>query len=252
VKQIYGDEFGETILFAKDPNPENFAKEPNNCFVHENIDSVSINVTRNLKADGMTIRVSYTPEGVKQNGGGYTQGHKPDFSSFKGFPDKVFGGNTGNQTPNATASLDNLRTLSSFKDDEAYMIEYKFKAYRTEDGKEFDLVEFKYEKTIDCSIWFEYECGFDGDMLKRFDLRKGIMQSVDHGRDADTNLAIVNKSISALFGQDIQFQKSDFNDKGTARIDIEKQLGEKNVYIVLLCKTDGQAWWSVVGKNYLF
>ena len=251
VKQIYGEEFGETILFAKDPNPDNYTKRPNDLSIHQTVNGININVARNLDEDSLHIRVSYNAEGSKKNGGGITQGHTPDFSVFKGLPDNVFGGNTGNQTPNDTAFLDNLRSVSNFKTEDAYMIEYKFLAYKTEDGKEHDNVEFKYEKTIDCSLWFQYDCAFDGDTLKKFSLQKGIMQSVDHGRDADTNLAIINKSLSTLFGQDITVQKSDLDDKGSAKITIDKQLGEQKRTISINVKNDGQAWWSIAGKLYL-
>ena len=100
-------------------------------------------------------------------------------------------------------------------------------------------------------MWFEYDCAFEGDTLKQFALSKGIMQSVDHGRDADTNLAIINKSLSTLFGQDITIQKSDLDDKGSAKITIDKQLGEQKRTISINVKNDGQAWWSIAGKLYL-
>ena len=251
VKQVYGEDFGEKILFAKDPDPDKYAKHPDDLSIHETIDGVNINVTRNLNKDSMHILVSLNAEGCKNNGGGITQGHTPDFSAFKGLPDNVFGGNTGNQTPNDTAFLDTLRSLSDFTDSDSYTIEYKFLAYKTEDGKEHDSVEIKYEKTIDCSIWFEYQCAFDGDTLTKFSLSKGIMQSVDHGRDADTNLKIINETLTALFGQEITVQTSDLNDQGYGKITIDKQLGDQNRTISIEVKNDGQAWWSIAGKLYL-
>ncbi len=251
VKEIYGESFGETLLFAKETDAEKYAKNPDCLYVHETIDQVNINVSRNLKADSMRIHVSCNAEGAKKNGGGIAGGHTPSFDSFKGLPNTVFAGTIGSQQLNDTSLADEFRAVTNFNTDKSYMIEYKLLSYKAENGKEYDTIYIKYEKTIDSALWFEYDVAFDGDIVDKLHIKHALCQCVDHGKSNEENLKFLNAGLSKLFGQDVNIQMSELHENTNGTFNIKTPLGsDKETAYSVQVTVNGQCWWSITSHLY--
>lgn len=245
VKEICGDELGEFVLFTKDPDPERYAKNPNNIHIDKSQNGVGLIVTRSLNETSMHILIDVTPDNSKQNSGGYTGGHEPDFTKIKGMPNAVFGGNIGVDEFNSENFADEYRKVCGFKDDDAFNASYDITAYIGENGFEFDTAEVKFDKTIDCSIWLNYSAGFKDEDLDTAGIKTGITQCVDHSRSKEDNLAMINKSMSAFFGTDVDVKMSDLNDKGRGEVKIPLGMKGNDGDTKVTVDCDGMLYWKI-------
>ena len=245
VRTVYGEDFGNVLLFAKDEDPEYLADKPNNLKIRREYDDMVIQAARVLKED----EVYFTAEvkGYSDNSGGYSAGHVPDFSGLRSLPDAMFAGDVSGQALNSTDIFSSFRTTSNFRTDDAYMVEYDVNSIVAEDGRQFDEIKFKYDKTVDSSLWLEYNVGYRGDEIVNLGWGTGIMQSTDYSKSMDENLAITNASLSALLGQDVNITSADLGGSDSGTVTIETELfGEPRTLTVDIL-LNNQAYWKVVG-----
>ena len=241
VKEIYGEELGELVLYAKEPDADAFAEKPNYMKIQADYAEGSFMASRNLQERELTINVSITNKA--DNTGGYTAGHEPNFEHFQGTVAATFGGDIGIETFNDNNFADKLCAAAGFPDAEYYGMEYDLNAYICEDGREFDDIMYKYSRLGDNLVWNQYTASFMGDEKVSHGIKQMIVDSGRNGKSKEENLNMINASLSKMFGQNLSVSMSELDNQGCGTVSLNIEIdGEKKPFKIKVDCGKGVYW----------
>ncbi|MBR3057596.1 MAG: hypothetical protein IKG93_06455 [Clostridiales bacterium] len=217
-KAVFGDEIADILLFAKEPDADKYAKNPNSLSVTVAKDGLKYHFYRVYSdAGSLGTKMMFWMELTREKKGGhpYDGGYEAKVSSFKYLPNEVFAGNIGKEDFIDVRSFgDQFYANQDFGDNVLLTMEdneYSIASYVCEDGREYYTAEFKKYEPSDLHI--QYTVGLkDGEVDKNTGFTIKAVSTRLHGKlkdDRDALLDQVKHMFKALTGEDLAFQMSD-------------------------------------------
>lgn len=232
VKEVYGEELGDVLLFAKDQDEDKYEKDPNHLGVSVTIDNLMYVFTRTVMdfgSLGMQVLFRMEVRNTEKIIHPYDGGYQAKVSEFRALPNTVFGGDIGNQDFMDVRNFANqFYANMDFGDNLLPGLEtneYTIEQYICEDGREFYTAEFyKYEPS-DLHLKYNLRLvnGEPEDGRPSFSLITSSTRL--HGDIRDDRQALLdqaNHMLTALFGTDFAVQMSEGEEDTNGEVRIEK------------------------------
>ena len=232
VKEVYGEDLADILLFAKGKDAKQYEKDPNHLMESVTKDDLKYVFSRSVTdfgSLGMQVLFRMEVRNTKKIIHPYDGGYQAKVSEFKALPNAVFSGDIGAQDFMDVRNFGNkFYANMNFGDNLLPGLEtneYTIEQYICEDGREFYTAEFyKYEPS---DLHLQYNLGLNNGQLE--DGRPGFSLKASstrlHGDIRDDRQSILdqaNHMLKALFGTDYALQMSEGQEDTNGEVMIEK------------------------------
>ena len=234
VKEVYGEELADILLFAKGQDAKQFEKDPNHLMESVTKGDLKYVFSRSVTdfgSLGMQVLFRMEVRNTKKTVHPYDGGYQAKVSEFKALPNTVFAGDIGNQDfMDVRNFADKFYANMNFGDNLLPGLEtneYTIEQYICEDGREFYTAEFyKYEPSdLHLSYNLRLVNGQPEDGRPSFSLKASSTRMYGDIRDdRQALLDQANHMLQAIFGTDYALQMSEGQEDTNGEVRIEKEV----------------------------
>lgn len=218
VKDVFGEEIADVLLFDKDPDAKKAEKNPNVLNASVTKDGLKYRFYRSVSdysKDQKKIMFWMELSREKKGGHPYDGGYEAKVSSFKYLPNEAFAGNIGKEDFIDVRSFgDQFYANQDYGDNVLLTMEdneYTIGQYICEDGREYYTCDMKKFEPSDLHI--QYSIGLiNGEVDKSTGFNIKAVSTRLHGdlkADRDALLEQVKHMYKALTGEDLTLAVSD-------------------------------------------
>ncbi|MBO4928302.1 MAG: hypothetical protein J5379_08665 [Clostridiales bacterium] len=234
VKEVYGEEIADVLLFAKEQDAAQYEKDPNHLMASVTKDDLMYVFSRSVMdfgSLGKQVLFRMEVRNTNKNVHPYDGGYRAKVSEFKALPNALFGGDIGVQDFMDVRNFGNkFYANMDFGDNLLPGMEtneYTIEQYICEDGREYYTAEFyKYEPS-DLHIKYNLRL-INGEPEGGRPAFSIIASSTRlHGDIKDDRQALLDQAnymLKAMFGTDYALQISEGQEDTNGEVKIERRI----------------------------